>query len=94
MPTAEALVAGRHIQQDGKRRHVVGLNVAVDQKPLAVIGNVVGEDVGGGNGARPWTWKRVAGVPVTKVLSAGCPRFAPALWVLTWANDAAYSPHR
>ena len=50
MPTAEALVAGRHIQQDDKRRHVVGLNVAVDQKPLAVFGNVVGEDVGGGNG--------------------------------------------
>jgi hypothetical protein len=49
---------------------VVALNVAVDQKPLAVFGNVVGEDVGGGNGARPWTWKRVAGVPVTKVLSA------------------------
>ena len=39
MPTAEALVAGRHIQQDGKRRHVVGVfkREKIGQRPKQAI---------------------------------------------------------
>ena len=47
---APALVTGRNVQDNGQRRDVVRLDVTVDQEALTIFRDVVGEDVGGGDG--------------------------------------------
>src|SRR5271168_4447102 len=41
---------GGGVEDDGEGHNVVGADVAVDEEAFAVFGDVVGEDVGGGDG--------------------------------------------
>src|ERR1019366_9479241 len=42
-------IIGWRVQQDGQRRHVFRFHVAVDEEALAIFGDIVGKEVGGGN---------------------------------------------